>query len=62
MLDGEWRDILKVMDPEELPHVPRGVCATTVIKYVEISRFFTVTVVAMGSTEEKDWESQIEVH
>lgn len=30
VVDGEWRDILKMMDPEELPQVPRGVCATNV--------------------------------
>lgn len=53
VLDGARRDVLKVMEPEDLPHLPRGVCATTVKEYVEISRFFTVTMVAMGSTEQR---------
>lgn len=50
VLDGEWRDILKLMVPKELPHDPKGVCAAIVKEYMAISRFSTVTMVAMGST------------
>lgn len=59
MLAGERRDILKVMNPEELPHAPRGVSATTVKEYVEISRFSTVTMVVMRSTEEKEQSTEL---
>lgn len=53
VLDGARRDVLKVMEPEDLPQLPRGVWATTVKEYVEISRFSTVMMVAMGSAEQR---------